>query len=173
MTQADACTLTFDSNVATDGNGGGVYQKGTPLTLKTPTFTKNTATNGKGGGLYDKTICTLIGCTFGGATNNGNQANFGGGIYIEKDATVTMTSDGANGTYQAGITNEVTHNKAKVKAGGVYKDGTLKVEGHVIVTENTAEHSTGGGGGGGKSADGSGQPEAGAIPAGTAAEKEE
>lgn len=116
-------------------------------------------------------LITLNGCTVGGETNKGNEAlaGNGGGIYISPNATAIMTSDGTSTAYSNGIRNDVTHNKAKQKAGGVYKDGTLKVEGHVVITENTAEHSTGGG----KSADGSGQPEAGAIPAGTAAEKEE
>ena len=86
------------------------------------------------------TTLTLNGSTVGGEAGKGNEATNGdgGGIYIEKKARVIMTSDGSNGTYQEGITNRVTHNKAKRKAGGVYKDGTLQVEGKVIITGNEA-----------------------------------
>lgn len=103
-------------------------------------------------GMVRTATLTLNGSTVGGAgkgneASKGNEAGTGdgGGIYIEKYAKVIMTSDGSSTAYSNGIRNDVTHNKAKQKAGGVYKDGTLQVEGHVIITENEAEHSTGGG----------------------------
>ena len=83
------------------------------------------------------TILTLNGSTVGGAGMGNTADHDGGGIYIDKNAKVIMTSD-TNGEYDDAIRNEVTHNQADHHGGGVYKDGTLQVEGKVIITGNTA-----------------------------------
>ncbi len=90
-------------------------------------------------------ILTLNGSTVGGETGKGNEATNGdgGGIYIGKKATVIMTSDGSSTAYPNGIRNDVTHNKASIRGGGVYKDGTLQVEGWVVITDNEAGVSPG------------------------------
>jgi parallel beta-helix repeat protein len=79
-------------NIATGGNGGGIYVLGTSINLEGWTFISNSAT-GNGGGYYGPPIsdCTFVGnvaAMGGGAYADlsncsviGNKASYGGGVY--------------------------------------------------------------------------------------------
>ena len=121
---------TLSGNTATE-NGGGVYNTGTFTMQNGAVIDKNKAT-ANGGGVYNTSSFTMTGGTIGGVDeNSGNQAANGGGVYVGKGGTITMS----NGTMQS---NNATN------GGGVYVNGGrfTMTGGHL---ENNSSTQNGGG----------------------------
>ena len=127
-TLTNAGTLNVTNNTATN-NGGGIYNAGT-LTGSV-SLQGNSATNGAG--LYVSKNATETNVTFSDTYGN-TASNFGGAVYVEKDANATLA-----GT----IGKEEAVNEAK-SGGGIYNAGTITVKG-LTVTNNEANAYSGGG----------------------------
>ena len=175
---------TFKDNTATS-DGGAISNDGV-LTVNKSTFTGNTATgaNGDGGAIYNQPMgFTLIGSTFtgnsanyeggavyndGGALNQpvkisgntftGNKAFYGGAIYNDYDAIMTVTdrnfNDNTHGgvggaIFNNGITLNVkgsnfTGNQANYGAGAIYNSDFSAL---TVTSSNFTGNTAGGGGG--------------------------
>ena len=175
---------TFKDNTATS-DGGAISNDGV-LTVNKSTFTGNTATgaNGDGGAIYNQPMgFTLIGSTFtgnsanyeggavyndGGALNQpvkisgntftGNKAFYGGAIYNDYDAIMTVTDSnfkdnthgGVGGAiFNNGITLNVkgsnfTGNQANYGAGAIYNSDFSAL---TVTSSNFTGNTAGGGGG--------------------------
>ena len=118
------------ANVATSGNGGGVYVTGnsSSVTVK-GSVNYNTANNGNGGGIYAAGNSTTV----TGGTITGNQAKNGGGIYAAS-GTVGLTTSTISSNVAA--TND---------GGGIYgAGGNITVSGGSLAS-NRATSGNGGG----------------------------
>ena len=175
---------TFKDNTATS-DGGAISNDGV-LTVNKSTFTDKTATgaNGDGGAIYNQPMgFTLIGSTFtgnsanyeggavyndGGALNQpvkisgntftGNKAFYGGAIYNDYDAIMTVTDSnfkdnthgGVGGAiFNNGITLNVkgsnfTGNQANYGAGAIYNSDFSAL---TVTSSNFTGNTAGGGGG--------------------------
>lgn len=175
---------TFKDNTATS-DGGAISNDGV-LTVNKSTFTDNTATgaNGDGGAIYNQPMgFTVIGSTFtgnsanyeggavyndGGALNQpvkisgntftGNKAFYGGAIYNDYDAIMTVTDSnfkdnthgGVGGAiFNNGITLNVkgsnfTGNQANDGAGAIYNSDFSAL---TVTSSNFTGNTAGGGGG--------------------------
>ncbi|MBR5912013.1 MAG: right-handed parallel beta-helix repeat-containing protein [Bacteroidales bacterium] len=130
--EMDTVTIV-KSNCAT--NGGGVFvTTGGAVTLLNSLVggngatDKNTAVNG--GGFYidgTGTVTLNEGCrvTYNTATNQG------GGIYINANAAMNINGSGTEGVL-------IKYNHSDKVGGGVYKLGSLRVGGLVVITDNTS-----------------------------------
>ena len=129
---------SITGNKATDG--GGVYMIGSnsKFTMKGGSITGNTAF--RGGGVYverslgnnDKpgNFAMSSGTIGGATTDDANQAQYGGGVYVAGTFTLTGGS--------------ITGNKTKGNGGGVYvnADSTFTVSGAPKITNNTQKTTT-------------------------------
>lgn len=103
--------------------GGGVYSAAGTLALTGTTISQNQAA--RGGGVFSVNRVTLVNCTLSGnhALSAVSGENFGGGLYNDGVADVTLSSINAN--------------DAEIGGGGVYTQGTLTLNGS-LVADNTA-----------------------------------
>ncbi|MDK8352150.1 collagen-binding protein, partial [Gleimia europaea] len=124
-------------------DGGGLYQKGGPLTIEGATFTKNVST-GSGGGLYqDGGSLTIEGATFTKNAANGknepiygNAPPFDGGGAIHTEGETQVKISGA----------DISSNTAAVSGGGIYFGTGAKAEIHAaVLSDNTSNGFFGGG----------------------------
>ena len=125
------CTVSGNTagNSTTNCFGGGIYNTGSTLSLSDSTIENNTSTY-QGGGIYALNGTVLI----NGCTVTGNSSPDGGGICIHEDAAVSCSG-----------TTSIKDNKAVTYGGaGVTSYGTLRTEGSLTVTGNTAENNGGG-----------------------------
>ena len=119
-------------NKAEQGNGGGVYLNSGIYTMESGTISNNTSLNG-GGAYVNSARFTLTGGLFDQniATNNG------GGFFVGDNSTVSLS----NGT--------ISNNKA-VNGGGFYQtqaasETITNISGNCIITENEAINGNGAG----------------------------
>jgi hypothetical protein len=130
-------TVTL-SNSTVSGNsanrGGGIWTgNGCTVTLSNSTVSDNTATAGgpglfpigEGGGIFFNNFDGATTALLRNSTVSGNSAEFGGGIYIEPNNTVTLGN------------TKVIENKATVEGGGIFNKTTLAGNNDTI-TGNTA-----------------------------------
>lgn len=119
-----------DNTAKTDG--GGIYMKQNSfLGVFSSEVNDNTATTGNGGGIYlGNSVEAFI---EDNATVNKNEAKAGngGGLYLDANSEATINGTGSDGVL-------IQNNKAKIHGGGVYKLGSLKVQGLIKITDNTA-----------------------------------
>ncbi|MGD8794590.1 MAG: CSLREA domain-containing protein, partial [Anaerolineae bacterium] len=127
------------SNQVTDGHGGGIYNIFGRVVVEgnsqiAENQTETAAQDGKGGGIFNATG-TL---TVTNSTVSGNDAELGGGIFVES-LTVATISDSAleantasqegGGLYNAGTTilnrSAVISNMATLPGGGIWTDAGL------------------------------------------------
>lgn len=113
-------------------DGGGIYMKQNSfLGVFSSEVNDNTATTGNGGGIYlGNSVEAFI---EDNATVNKNEAKAGngGGLYLDANSEATINGTGSDGVL-------IQNNKAKIHGGGVYKLGSLKVQGLIKITDNTA-----------------------------------
>ncbi len=99
-------TINYDSRDGGSGYGGAIYNNGGTVTLTSSTLGTNSATgawagynggHGMGGAIYAKGTTTIRSCTVvdnvaqqGGATMGGPYLGYGGGIYIDSGAAVSI-----------------------------------------------------------------------------------
>jgi len=86
----------FDLNTAAN-DGGGIYVDAvSTASLDTDsTVTSNMATNGDGGGIYSLGTLTITGADIGGMAAGNTAAVNGGGIYVGPDVVLSLTSGAA------------------------------------------------------------------------------
>ena len=122
------------SNVADDGQGGGIYLAPDVATIDSCTFSGNSAMNGadaKGGGLYldvsgsASTTETIVdNCTFyDNQANNGSNSSSGGGLAASGNMRVRSSA--------------FLNNTAATHGGGIFIDvGTVEILGSIVVGNN-------------------------------------
>ena len=154
-----------ESNTATNGNGGGIYNLGT-LNVTANSSSRignNNASNGNGGGIYNDNILNFNDINFNMELRT-NAAVDGGGIYNTSNGTVDMTNSfrGSNrfrsntasnngaGVYNAG--NLIMDNSridgsnvATMNGGGVYNLGSIEMMNGSSINRNFATNGDGGG----------------------------
>ncbi|MPZ70566.1 MAG: hypothetical protein GEU71_13715 [Actinobacteria bacterium] len=86
----------FSTNVTAGGGGGAIYMVGTELTIRGADFVDNAAPDGDGGGLYADCTCGGGSLNIEDSDFNDNQAEFGGGIFVFGDASITETTFNGN-----------------------------------------------------------------------------
>jgi uncharacterized repeat protein (TIGR01451 family) len=124
---------TFTENVATDSDGGAVYDSQGTLALETSTLASNNASS-EGGALYYDSGETLL---IRNDTFDGNQAGFeGGAINLSKSA-----SEG-----EILLVNDTIARNTAYEGGGIYKPENADVIENTIVADNVGGPSTDGGG---------------------------
>ncbi len=133
--QLDRLTISGGRAVGAgpDANGGGVYAEGVPqgTSLTGCRIAGNTAT-GDGGGVY---ALNGDGPQLSDSTVDGNQADRGGGVYVE----------GGFGTPESPMIsgNTISGNTAGTSGGGVYAAGANALIEHNRITGNSAEYGGG------------------------------
>ncbi|UTC44033.1 InlB B-repeat-containing protein [Treponema sp. OMZ 857] len=138
LSQANCTLENVNIQECSAANGGGIYNRGSTLTITGGSFIKNkvlgSGANRQGGAIYSEGgSLTLDGFTIGGDNQeDGNTAKKGGGIYL-KNVVVTMQSV------------KVKNNKALTQGGGIYlADGELKIPNGTTIADNSATDNTAG-----------------------------
>ena len=163
-TRLTMTNVTFTQNVSevdddTKGMGGSVYNEAGCIV----TMTDCVFQNGKarlGGAIYNEGSLTLTKCVV-----SSNQAASGGGIYNQK-GVLTMNEgfirdNWAHSGVGGGAVNAaeatfdmrggtVTKNTSQNYGGGVWSEGTIKMQGVIDITENLSSNNTGNYSDGGK-----------------------
>ena len=120
-----------------DANGGGVYAAGNGATFKISEngkIEKNTAAAGgavsvRGHGVFEME----------GGVISGNSAQYGGGIYLQRDGEPQASTG-----YIALSDGEISDNMAAEKGGGVYfMEGIFNLSGNPVIKDNKAKISDG------------------------------
>lgn len=131
LSQANCTLENVNIQECSAANGGGIYNRGSTLTITGGSFIKNkvlgSGANRQGGAIYSEGgSLTLDGFTIGGDNQeDGNTAKKGGGIYL-KNVVVTMQSV------------KVKNNKALTQGGGIYlAGGELKIPGGNTIADNS------------------------------------
>ena len=150
---------TFTDNTATGANvdGGAIYNQPMGFTLIGSTFTGNSA-NYEGGAVYNDGGALNQPVKISGNTFTGNKAFYGGAIYNDYDAIMTVTDSnfkdnthgGVGGAiFNNGITLNVkgsnfTGNQANYGAGAIYNSDFSAL---TVTSSNFTGNTAGGGGG--------------------------
>jgi uncharacterized repeat protein (TIGR01451 family) len=125
-------TSTFSGNLATDDEGGAIYDDFGALTVTRSTFTDNEASEDGGAFYYDSDdALTLANDTF-----EGNQAYEGGAIDI----------DSAAGTGTITLLNDTVARNTAYDGGGIFDPANANTIENTIVAENNGGSSSSGGG---------------------------
>ena len=163
-TRLTMTNVTFTQNVSevndgSKGMGGSVYNEaGCIVTMTDCTFQNGNAR--LGGAIYNEGSLTLTKCVV-----SSNQAASGGGIYNQK-GVLTMNEgfirdNRAHSGVGGGAVNAaeatfdmrggtVTKNTSQNVGGGVWSEGTIKMQGVIDITENLSSNNTGNYSDGGK-----------------------
>ena len=135
------CGNYLSNSEISSAYGGGIYNQG-QLYINSGNISYNYAINGAG--IYTKSNITMTGGTIKG--NEGNTSGDGGGVYVSKEKTFTMSGDSKildnkNMDEGAGIYldfdncklvmkgGEISGNIAKTHGGAVYMDDYLQISG--------------------------------------------
>ena len=100
------CGNYLSNSEISSAYGGGIYNEG-QLYINSGNISYNYAINGAG--LYTESNITMTGGTIKG--NEGNSSRFGGGVYVSKGATFTMSGD-----------SKILDNKNMNEGAGIYLD---------------------------------------------------
>ena len=100
------CGNYLSNSVSATANGGGIYTQG-QLYINSGNISYNYAINGAG--IYTKSNITMTGGTIKG--NGGNTSGDGGGVYVSKEKTFTMSGD-----------SKILDNKNMDEGAGIYLD---------------------------------------------------
>ena len=123
---------TTIENCEAKANGGGMYLNNVAnCTLEKVKIQKCSAANG--GGIYNSGGTLILKeCSIGdNASDSGNTAKKGGGVYLKNVVTLTMQN----------VT--VKNNKALTQGGGIYlADGELKIPADTTIAHNSATNNT-------------------------------
>jgi hypothetical protein len=119
--------LTVDASTVArnqaERSGGGIYAFG-PLTVKNKSaVTENSVADsddGEGGGIYAQSDVTIDDSEIGSSrsANGGNEAAYGGGIYISQGSTPSGTI-----TLTLRASSSVANNLARADGGGIFQRG--------------------------------------------------
>ncbi len=148
---------SFNENSASsyhEGNGGAIYNLG-DITIDNSSFTKNKAGDGEywqedshGGAVYNNNKVTITNSTF-----TGNRAKYGGAIYNDKDAGLTVQGTFKDNTAQTGGVINNHQGTVTVGQGSVFEnnsatrfdggaitndDGTVNIGNNVTFKNNNA-----------------------------------
>ena len=140
--------MTFDGNTASQ-DGGGIYVASVgSLTASGTTFINNSAHDGafgnfnKGGAIYiHGGISTLTNCTVG-ASDNGNRAVIGGGVYL---ADGTLSVSGGSYSYNTAVGQDSINSATGLGGGFFINAGTVTFSGSPLpaINNNLAKHGGG------------------------------
>ena len=100
------CGNYLSNNEISSAYGGGIYTQG-QLYINSGNISYNYAI--KGAGIYTESNITMTGGTIKG--NEGNSSGFGGGVYVSKEKTFTMSGD-----------SKILDNKNMNEGAGIYLD---------------------------------------------------
>ena len=100
------CGNYLSNNEISSAYGGGIYTQG-QLYINSGNISYNYAI--KGAGIYTESNITMTGGTIKG--NEGNSSGFGGGVYVSKEKTFTMSGD-----------SKILDNKNMDEGAGIYLD---------------------------------------------------
>lgn len=157
ITLGNNCTVSYNE---ASNNGGGVYNNtsATVAFIGTDTNIDYNKASNNGGGLYNTSTLEYDNDN-AGFTAQHNSANDGGGVYADGQGNTTLlqnaivknntaTRNGGGGYVNTNAIIQLDgfsttgvlfqQNHAGTHGGGIYKLGTLKVQGLIDITENTA-----------------------------------